>query len=655
MPAPEQVLAGRVAALMRYPVKSMAGETVQHVSLARRAGMPGDRLWVIRNEETGVFVSGKRNPRIMQLAAAGPEPGSHSEEVQITFPDGRVMASGDRWLDAALTATLGQRVSLQARRPARERGFYRLPRPMGEAEMKHLLGLHHAEPLPDLSLYPMAMLHAATRYASPPGLLVDAGALHLVTTASLDALKAVDPACDPDPRRFRPNILLETGGAAAGFVEEDWVGATLVAGTCRLRVTVPTLRCSMPGQAQPGLAADPAILRAMQQAAGQRVGVYLDVAEPGEIRAGDAVWLEPPRAPGVLGRAVRKVTSQVKGAAITLALAGSPGPAPSARLPAGYRRWRIVRRVREASDVCSLFLAPIGHAEPIQPLPGQHLVLAVPAGPEGGALYRAYSLSGPPDGDGCRVTIRRQGAASSWLHEAAAEGAEIMALGPRGAFTLFPADDTALLLVATGIGITPFMALLHAAARHNPQRRITLLYGIRRREDCAFASELERLANQLPNLTVRYHVSSEGTRLVPPDVIREAGRLDRPIIAICGHTALMDEVRAGLAASDVAIAAILSETFGNPAGTPRALEATIAFNRSGRKVAWSSEWGSILDAAEASGIPLPSGCRYGACQTCSVRLIEGRIDYGPDLAAQPDPPTILACCTTPRGDIVLDL
>jgi ferredoxin-NADP reductase/uncharacterized protein YcbX len=657
MPSPERVLVGRVATLMRYPVKSMAGETVPQVRLARRSGMPGDRLWVVRNEETGVFVSGKRNAGIMQLAAAGltPVPGARTERVQIVFPDGRIIASDDPWLDAALTATLGQRVSLQARRPARERGFYRLARPMGAAEMKHLLGLRHDEPLPDLSIYPLGMLYSATRYASPPGLLVDAGALHLVTTASLDALKAWDPACDPDPRRFRPNILVETGTYAEGFAEAHWVGCTLVAGTCRLRVTVPTLRCSMPGQSQPGLAADPALLGSMQQAAGQRVGVYLEVVQPGEISTGDAIWLERPRAKGYVGRAARQINAKLKRAAISLALANAPHSATPAAGPPGYRRWRIIEQVAEAGDVCSFRLEPIGNAVPMRPLPGQHLVLAVPAGPGGETLYRAYSLSGPPDVRSCRVTVRRQGIVSGWLHENAHPGREIMALGPRGAFTLFPADARPLLLVATGIGITPFMAFLHAAAQCNPQRRIILLYGIRHRGDYAFSAELDHLAQRLPDLEIQYRASSEGARLSPQDVIAAASCLDRPVVALCGHGAFMEEVQAALAQSDVPVANILSESFGGPAGAADRIDATITFRRSGRTVAWAAEWASILDAAEASGIALPSGCRYGACQTCAMRLLDGAVTHPDRLVARPDPPMILACCALPQGEIVLDI
>lgn len=651
------VLVGTVAALMRYPVKSLAGETVHDASLVRGGAMPGDRLWVVRNEETGLFVSGKRNPRIMQLAARTASPDGR---VHITFPDGRCMAGDDPWLDAALTAWLGARVSLQARRPARERAFYRLPSPMGAGEMKHLLGLRHDEPLPDLSPYPVGMLHAATRYASPPGLVVDAGALHLVTTASLAALRQSEPACDPDPRRFRPNILLDTGRGTGGLVEEQWAGSILRIGSCRLRVTVPTLRCSMPGQAQPGLAADPAILGAMQQAAGQRVGVYLEVIEAGEIRTGDAALLEPRAVPGVLVRTARQIGSRLKQAAISVALAGSATPASPPLLPPGYRPWRITARREEASDVCSFMLEPAGDAAQILPLPGQHLVLALPAGAEGAMLYRAYSLSGPPDQQRHRITVRRQGAASRWLHERARPGCEIMALGPRGAFTLFPQDQTPLLLVATGIGITPFMALLHAAARTHPGRQISLLYGVRRRMDCAFAGELEHLAEQLPGLTLRYHVSSEGSRLMPADVLAEVARLDRPQVALCGHPALSEAVREALVRSGVAVAGIASENFGsaNPAamtaGSAAARKVVIAFHRSGHETAWPAAQGSILAAAEACQVPLPAGCRYGACQTCAVRLLSGEVDYTPGLATLPDRPMVLACCAFPRGDIVID-
>lgn len=61
----------------------------------------------------------------------------------------------------------------------------------------------------------------------------------------------------------------------------------------------------------------------------------------------------------------------------------------------------------------------------------------------------------------------------------------------------------------------------------------------------------------------------------------------------------------------------------------------------------------ILDAVEASGLPLPVGCRYGACITCAARLIEGEINQSKGVAlkaAQEAMGYVLLCIAYPRSD-----
>ena len=56
----------------------------------------------------------------------------------------------------------------------------------------------------------------------------DAAPVHVVTTASLAPLAVAQPDGRFDPRRFRPNVVLDTGGT--GFVENDWVSTSLRVG-----------------------------------------------------------------------------------------------------------------------------------------------------------------------------------------------------------------------------------------------------------------------------------------------------------------------------------------------------------------------------------------------------------------------------------------
>jgi ferredoxin len=61
----------------------------------------------------------------------------------------------------------------------------------------------------------------------------------------------------------------------------------------------------------------------------------------------------------------------------------------------------------------------------------------------------------------------------------------------------------------------------------------------------------------------------------------------------------------------------------------------------------------ILNAAEAAGLRLPVGCRYGACITCAARLIEGKVDQSQAVALKPiqeEMGYVLLCIAYPRSD-----
>lgn len=66
----------------------------------------------------------------------------------------------------------------------------------------------------------------------------------------------------------------------------------------------------------------------------------------------------------------------------------------------------------------------------------------------------------------------------------------------------------------------------------------------------------------------------------------------------------------------------------------------------------------ILEAVEASGLRLPTGCRYGACITCAARLIEGKVEQSQAIAlkkTQAASGYVLLCIAYPRTDCKLEV
>lgn len=271
-------IVGTVASIHRFPVKSMQGETLDEVALDAD-GIAGDRRWALRDAETGKLVSAKR-PRLWRAAldcrAVTPEGGT-DDDVEVTVPSGDTYGIHDPGLRIALSALFGREVSIE-RAESAQQGVY-------ESDWPEIDGLTLAGEL-DL---PTNLTGEGTSF-------VDLGVLHLLTTASLDALRAAAPDVTVDVRRFRPSIVIDTGDAT-GFVENDWDGTTLSIGDVRIGAQGPAPRCVMTTVAQDGLPREPGVLQALAEhnrltnpmGTYACLGSYANVAQPGMIRVGDEI------------------------------------------------------------------------------------------------------------------------------------------------------------------------------------------------------------------------------------------------------------------------------------------------------------------------------------------------------------------------------
>jgi hypothetical protein len=183
---------------------------------------------------------------------------------------------------------VGRPVTLWPRRPPSDHDHYRRAAPDNPdfvAEMREIFGRLEDEPLPDLTVFPPEILE----FTSPLGTYFDAFPVHVLTTASIEALGGAPKF---DRRRFRPNFFVETEASARGLVETNWCGRTVRVGGLRLAIQMPTVRCVMTTLPQPELAKDPSVLRTIVKDAGQNCGVYATVVDGGTVVVGDPVEVE---------------------------------------------------------------------------------------------------------------------------------------------------------------------------------------------------------------------------------------------------------------------------------------------------------------------------------------------------------------------------
>ena len=94
---------------------------------------------------------------------------------------------------------------------------------------------------------------------------------------------------EPDPRRFRPNLLVETDEP---YAEDAWVGGTLQIGTAVLRVDKRDSRCAIITVDPTSARTTPELLRRVATERQSSAGVYASVVRPGIVRTGDLVGLQ---------------------------------------------------------------------------------------------------------------------------------------------------------------------------------------------------------------------------------------------------------------------------------------------------------------------------------------------------------------------------
>jgi uncharacterized protein len=279
---------GSVVSLWRYPVKSMMGEELNATDVTQR-GLLGDRAYALVDSATEKVASAK-NPRkwakLFDFRAALAEPARTGEKippVHVALPDGTIVTSEHSDTNQILSNVLGRQVTLQTREPAQQEVVETtLPNPWTRS---------YEEYWPDME--DLTYRDTITHEAMPEGTFFDLAVTHILTTATIDRLRELYPQGRFEARRFRPNIVVEPSSGEEGFIEDEWVGKTLVIGDeVRIDITEPCPRCVMTTLAQGDLPKDPGILRTAAQHNQVNVGVYGAVRRGGTIGRGDPVRVE---------------------------------------------------------------------------------------------------------------------------------------------------------------------------------------------------------------------------------------------------------------------------------------------------------------------------------------------------------------------------
>jgi uncharacterized protein YcbX len=224
---------GRVLALWRYPVKSMAAEPLDSVEVGW-AGFAGDRRWA--------------------------------------FVRGDVPRSGFPWMTIREDSAMLEHVPrfVDEARPDKSRVVVRTP----EGDELDVVD-------PALA----ASLGDGVRPIKQDRGVFDAMPLSLITTRSIAELGEL-LGYELEPQRFRPNLLVESDER-----EDAWVGRVLRIGGMAMRVDQRDDRCVIITIDPLTRQRDPAVLRTLARERSNCIGVYGSTVQEGRVEVGDEVLL----------------------------------------------------------------------------------------------------------------------------------------------------------------------------------------------------------------------------------------------------------------------------------------------------------------------------------------------------------------------------
>lgn len=352
----------------------------------------------------------------------------------------------------------------------------------------------------------------------------------------------------------------------------------------------------------------------------------------------------------------------------------------------GFRKFEVAAKVPESSDITSFYLEP--HDK--QPLPafkpGQYLMFNLHIPGQAKPIMRCYSLSDGPSSDHYRVSIKKVppprdkpelpwGLSSSYFHEQIEQGAILDVKAPSGAFFLDLEAQSAVVLIAGGVGLTPMVSMLNALTDIKSQRPIWFFYGVRNKAEIAMGEHLQKIAQKFDNVTLQLCFSNPTDEDVKGKDYQHAERVSVDLFKrvlpsnnfdfyMCGPPPMMNSIVDGLEEWGVPDKHVHLEAFG-PASVKKdksanstasaAVNAKVTFAQSDKVCEWDASKGlSILEMARENNIELDCSCEMGKCGTCLTAIREGSVTYLSEPDSLPEKGSCLTCCSAPNGDLVLD-
>ncbi len=281
---------------------------------------------------------------------------------------------------------------------------------------------------------------------------------------------------------------------------------------------------------------------------------------------------------------------------------------------------------------------------------GSHIVVALDA--DGRTYRNPYSLMGSPtETDAYHISVRRQEnsrGGSAFMHENVSVGMTLKITHPVNLFTLAKMAHKHI-LIAGGIGITPFMSQIEDLKRLGVEYE--LHYAFRSYAQAAFVDELKKSCGS----SLYCYGDSDGERLDMQGLLSW-----QPLgthVYVCGPSPMVVSVIETARNLGWPEHSIHNEQFlSPPVGEPFKVQLA----KSEIEVEVPAEM-SMLEAIEAAGVKAEYLCRGGVCGRCELGVLEhdGGLEHHDHFLTESEKAScrkIMPCVSRSKGKrLLLDL
>jgi uncharacterized protein YcbX/ferredoxin-NADP reductase len=628
-----------------YPIKSSAGINLS-TSWVDDLGLSFDRRFVV-SDNNGQFITARTEPKLCLIQASLTNTG-----LVLTAPDMPTLVINYNSFSSHYQAVTVWKDTIKGQQCTNEHNLW-LSQYLG----KQCKLLYFGEKSQRLVKDSNSNVSFADGYP-----------LLLISQASLTDLNQRSSTNDfLDMTRFRPNIVVDN---CVAFAEDTWQMIRI--GEVEFELSKPCSRCIFttvdPLTGEKHAQQEPLkTLKSYRQVASGDVmfGQNLIPLNQGQIKLDDKVEVIKKKQPPIfLGVKANTSASILKSKSLILK-----------NVSKSKELTLICKNIINETHDVKTFILENSNNEVINYKAGQHLPLSLDI--DNDVVSRCYTLSSSPTRPHTlAITVKQlvdgyiQGTVSSFLHDEFAIGDILRSNQPSGNFHLEGKDNTRVLLLSAGSGITPMLSMLKAMTDQAIDNDLVFFHSAHCEEDLIAEQEVAALAKQHGNCQVNYTL----TRSAKPDWQQYQGRLNKQMLTnikdlpqrqvyVCGPTPFREMAKSLLIECGLSESQYHDESFGlrlheletSDENVDTSKKINILFN-SWDKHHQGNNKDTLLEQAEESGLILPYSCRGGMCGCCKVKLEQGDVKQLADdglTDAEKEQGYILSCSCIPETDVII--